>query len=104
MEQGRITHTVFFTLQHEPNTQEAADFLKNSADLLSKIPHVEKFKVLNQISPKNQYNFGFYMEFPNREAYEAYNNHPNHVEYVAAIWKKDVKDFMEIDYTINQEA
>jgi hypothetical protein len=96
----RITHTVFFTLNHEPNSKETDEFLAHSSSILSKIPYVENFKVLKQTSSKNQYDFGFFMEFADKGAYDAYNNHSTHVQYVENIWKKDVKEFMEIDYTL----
>jgi hypothetical protein len=38
------------------------------------------------------------MEFKNNEAYQYYNNHPEHVAFVQNIWLREVKDFLEIDY------
>ncbi len=37
------------------------------------------------------------MIFANQEAYDSYNNHPVHQNYVATRWLKDVRQFQEID-------
>jgi hypothetical protein len=54
---------------------------------------------LAQVSPKNDYRFGFSMEFANLAAYDAYNTHPDHVAFVRDRWIPEVEDFLEIDYT-----
>ena len=51
------------------------------------------------MSPKNDFAFGFSMEFSDQDAYEAYNEHPDHVAFVRDRWTAEVEDFMEIDYT-----
>ena len=40
------------------------------------------------------------MVFANQEAYDAYNVHPVHVQYVAERWVKQVSRFLEIDFTL----
>ena len=57
------------------------------------------FEQLRQVSPKNDYRFGFSMEFADQAAYTRYNEHPDHVAFVRDRWKKEVTDFLEIDYT-----
>lgn len=47
---------------------------------------------------KNNFDYGFSMEFDSVDAYEAYNQHPDHVAFVETFWKKDVADFLEVDY------
>lgn len=98
MEKGRIRHMAIFTLKHEPDAPEAAQFLADGERILSLIPTVEKFEVLYQTSPKSNFDFGFSMEFANQEAYEAYNNHPEHVSFVQQRWEKEVERFQEIDF------
>lgn len=94
----KITHSVFFTLQHRLESTEARHFIDYSVKVLSTIPSVENFQALRQTSLKNPYHYGFSMQFANQEAYDTYNAHPVHISYVEQIWKLQVVDFMEIDY------
>ena len=93
-----IRHTVVFTLAHAPGSVEEASFLE-AATVLAGIPGVERFEQLRQVSPKNDYSFGFSMEFADQAAYSAYNEHPDHVAFVEGRWVPEVTDFLEIDYT-----
>jgi Stress responsive A/B Barrel Domain len=92
-----IRHTVIFTLNHAPGSPEEASFLKD-ADALAAIPGVEKFERLRQVSPKNDFRFGFSMEFASQADYSAYNDHPVHVAFVRDRWMPEVAKFLEIDY------
>ncbi|RFM29046.1 Dabb family protein [Deminuibacter soli] len=92
-----IRHTVVFTLKHPQGSAAEQDFL-TAAKILAAIPRVEKFEQLKQVSPKNQYQFGFSMEFADQAAYDHYNNHPDHVAFVQQRWVNEVAEFMEIDY------
>jgi Stress responsive A/B Barrel Domain len=92
-----IRHTVVFRLKHAKGSAQEADFLK-AADVLVKIPGVQKFEKLRQVSPKNDYDFGFSMEFVDQAAYSFYNDHPDHVAFVQGRWVPEVAAFMEIDY------
>lgn len=98
MEEKRIRHMVIFSLKGDKNSPESEKFLQDGKSILSSIPVVEKFELLNQISSKNEYDFGFSMEFPNEEAYEIYNLHPLHIDFVNQRWKKEVIKFLEIDF------
>jgi hypothetical protein len=95
---GRIRHTVSFALAHAPGSAEEADFLAAAARLADVIPSVEAFEVLREVSPKNAFVHGLSMEFADRAAYEAYNEHPEHVAFVQERWLVEVTDFQEIDY------
>jgi hypothetical protein len=97
VEQGRIRHTVAFTLVHPAGSADETAFLE-AAERLSAIPGVENFELLAEVSPKNDYRFGISMEFTDRSAYERYNGHPDHVEFVERRWVPEVADFLEIDY------
>jgi len=79
--QGRIRHGVVFSPEHEPGSAGEADFLAAVA-ALSAIPGVEAFELMREVSPKNGYRFALTMEFADRDAYEAYNGHPDHVSFV----------------------
>jgi len=92
-----IVHSVFFMLSHEPGSAAETEFLRKAAEL-AHIPGVEHFKVLRETSPKNDFTFGLSMEFADQAAYDAYNNHPEHVAFVNEVWLKEVTDFMEIDH------
>lgn len=93
-----IRHTVVFRLKHPTGSAQEADFLA-AARVLATIPGVETFEQLRQVSPKNDYRFGFSMEFADQAAYSFYNDHPLHVAFVRDRWVPEVEAFMEIDYT-----
>lgn len=92
-----IRHTVVFRLKHAPGSAQEAAFLAE-ARKLAVIPGVERFEALRQVSPKNDYAFGFSMEFADQAAYTVYNDHPDHVDFVQNRWLPEVEKFMEIDY------
>jgi hypothetical protein len=94
---SRIRHTVSFVLRHEPGSPEEADFLAAAAELAA-IPGVERFEIVDEVSPKNPYRHGISMEFADAGAYSAYNRHPDHVRFVAERWEAEVTDFLEVDY------
>ena len=89
----RIRHQVVFTLAPEA---DEADFLAAIAKLEA-IPGVEAFELMREVSPKNGYAHALTMEFADRAAYEAYNEHPEHAGFVANRWDNEVADFLEID-------
>ena len=92
-------HTVTFKLKHPANSPGETAFLQK-AKTLAKLPTVRNFECLTQISKKNNYDFGLSMEFANQSAYEAYNEHPDHVPFIQDIWIPEVTDFIEIDYAV----
>ncbi|MBL8577995.1 MAG: Dabb family protein [Mesorhizobium sp.] len=93
-----IRHTVAFRLKHPRGSAEERAFLE-AGTALGSIPGVEKFERLNQVSPKNDFHFGYSMEFADQKAYDGYNDHPVHVAYVRDRWIPEVEAFLEIDYT-----
>ena len=95
---GRIRHSVAFSLAHAEGSPEEADFLDAIARLEA-IPGVEAFELMREVSLKNSYRFGLTMEFADPSAYGAYNEHPEHVAFVADRWDAEVTDFLEIDTT-----
>ena len=94
---GRVRHTVVFTLAHPEGSPEEAAFLV-AAQELAAIPGVEAFELLRETSPKNGYRFGISMEFADHAAYTAYNEHPDHVQFVQERWLAEVADFLEVDF------
>src|SRR5690242_15690873 len=97
VERDRIRHTVAFTLRHVEGSAEEAAFLEAGREL-GKIPGVERFEVLREVSPKNGFRFGFSMEFADAAVYAAYNDDPVHVRFVRERWVPEVVDFLEVDY------
>ena len=93
-----IRHTVVFRLKHAEKSAEEKNFLADAKRILAKIPGVEKFEQLRQVSSKNDYRFGFSMEFSDQAAYYGYNDHPDHVAFVRERWMPEVEAFLEIDY------
>ena len=94
-----IRHAVVFTLRHASGSVGEKSFLQ-AANILAAIPGVEKFEQLRQTSRKNDYSFGFSMEFADQAAYAAYNDHPDHTAFVQSRWTSEVAKFMEIDYEL----
>jgi hypothetical protein len=96
-EPAMIRHTVVFKLKHAAGSAEEKSFLQ-TAKILAAIPGVERFEQLRQTSQKNEFDFGFSMEFADYESYAAYNDHPTHVAFVRDRWVPEVAAFMETDY------
>lgn len=92
-----IRHTVVFKLKHAQGSLQEKAFIRDAV-VLAGIPGVEKFERLKQVSGKNDYEFGFSMEFRDQSAYAAYNQHPTHVAFVRDRWNREVEKFLEIDY------
>jgi hypothetical protein len=92
-----IRHTVVFNLIHPKGSAEEQKFLEDAL-VLTRISGVMHFEQLRQVSPKNDFSFGFSMEFDDQAAYDHYNGHPLHVAFVRDRWVKEVSKFMEIDY------
>ncbi|MBZ0229944.1 MAG: Dabb family protein [Bauldia sp.] len=92
-----IRHTVAFRLKHAKGSPEEARFLADGRRILTAIPGVGRFEALRQVSPKNDYAFGFSMEFADQAAYDGYDRHPDHVAFVRDRWLKEVDAFLEID-------
>jgi quinol monooxygenase YgiN len=93
---GRIRHSVVFTLNHAEGSAEEADFL-DAVARLEALPGVEAFELMREVSPKNEYDHALTMEFADRAAYTAYDQDPRHVAFVADRWDAEVTAFMEID-------
>lgn len=95
---GKITHSVFFRLKHEAGSAAEKEFIDTCRRVLKPIAGVRDFRVLKETSPKNNFAFGLTMDFADRAAYDAYNNHPDHVNFVQGTWIPNVEEFQEIDY------
>ncbi|MBY5960284.1 Dabb family protein [Membranicola marinus] len=96
-----ITHTVYFKLKHPKGSEEEKAFIQKAVDL-GAIETVHNLRSVKEVSPKNNFDFGLIMQFEDQAGYDFYNNHPDHVDFVENVWKKEVVDFMEIDYVPNE--
>lgn len=93
-----IRHTVMFTLKN-PRSAEEVELLEAASEL-REISTVRKFEILRQVSPKCDHHFGLSMEFENQDAYQFYNDHPDHVAFVENQWIPKVASWQEIDYVL----
>lgn len=96
-----IIHTVAFKTKHSQGSKEEVDFLR-AGKALGNLPMVGNFQCYKQVSQKNEFEFGFSMEFASPIEYAAYNAHPDHVKFVETRWIPEVETFIEIDY-VNYE-
>ena len=94
-----IEHTVVFRLVHAAESPEEAAFLADGRAALTSIPGVEDFRVNRQVSPKSDLTHQFTMVFADQAAYDAYNSHPAHVDFVESRWMPEVEAFQEYDFT-----
>ena len=92
-----IIHSVFFKLIHPVGGEDEAIFFSRLKEL-KKIDVVRAFKLVKEVSPKNEFDYGLVMELENQSDLKAYNHHPDHIEFVNTIWIPQVQDFLEIDY------
>ena len=95
-----IRHTVVFNLKHAHGSLQEKGFLRDAKLAFEKIPGVEKFEQLRQVSRKTDYRFGFSMEFADQKASDAYDRHPRHVAFVQDRWNREVDAFMELDFEL----
>ena len=93
-----IQHTVVFALIHEPGSPAEQDFLEAGRRTLTAVPGVTHFMINEQVSPKSDLGWQFSMIFADRDAYEAYNDHPEHVGFVQRRWLPEVREFQEYDF------
>ena len=94
-----VLHTVVFRLHHAAGSAAEAEFLAAARATLPAIPGVEEFVVRQQVSPKSALTHQFSMRFADQAAYDAYNGHPAHVDFVATRWAHEVAEFQEYDFT-----
>lgn len=93
-----IYHSVFLQFKSELS-QEQRDTFFAAAKKLAHIPGVQSFQCLQEISPKNSFEYGLIMQFETDAVYQAYTQHPDHVRFVEQVWIPAVASFQEIDYT-----
>ena len=90
-------HQVIFSLKSGASGPQTEAFLADARRILSAIPGVTNFQVLKQVSAKNDFDFGFSMDFQDLVAYQRYNDHADHTTFVRDRWIPEVSRFLEID-------
>ncbi|GAB2704699.1 hypothetical protein BKA24_001323 [Microbacterium marinum] len=93
-----IQHTVVFALHHAEASSEEKTFLTDAQRSLSAVPGVQQFRINRQVSDKSDLRWQFTMLFDDQAAYDAYNEHPDHVAFVESRWQHEVRDFQEYDF------
>lgn len=97
-----IRHSVVFKLCYESGSENESAFLL-AASKLGNISNVMNFECLQQISPKNNFTFGIFMQFETLTDFNFYNQHPEHISFIENFWKPGVEDFIELDFeAVNQ--
>jgi len=92
-----IRHSVIFKLKVPIGSDDEKVFL-DEVEKLRTINGVKNFECLRQISKKNNFDYGIFMEFDTMEGYDIYNKHPDHLSFVNKFWLKFVEDFLELDF------
>jgi len=100
LEKGKIQHTVQFSLKQDLDASETDQFLQNAERILTALPGVKNFEIYRQINTKNPYAFYFSMVFDDQQAYDTYNDHPEHVKFVKERWQVGVENFLEADFAV----
>ncbi|NQX11553.1 Dabb family protein [Microbacteriaceae bacterium VKM Ac-2855] len=95
-----IQHTVAFRLVHPAGSAGEAEFLDTAREKLTSIPGVTEFAINQQVSPKSDLAWQFTMVFADQAAYDAYNVHPTHVDFVRSRWQSEVAEFQEYDFVV----
>ena len=95
-----IEHTVAFRLKASVDER---DFLRRAA-ALGALPGVLDFRILRQVSAKNDFEHALAMRFASRADYDAYDAHPEHRRFVNEVWLPDVAAFLELDYVAADPA
>lgn len=98
LKSGEVLHTVIFDLKYPVGSPESKQFLADGIQILTKVPGVQNFQAYRQCSPKNDYQYGFFMRFADQKTFEAYSAHPDHCRFVEERWNTEVTRFQESDF------
>jgi quinol monooxygenase YgiN len=97
-----VRHTVAFALPFEAGSSGEQEFLAE-ARRLAAIPGVHAFQVLRALEEHAELPLTLSMEFTDRAAYDAYDDHPQHRDFVARRWLPTVTAFQESDFTVEPD-
>jgi hypothetical protein len=94
-----IRHTVAFGLPFPAGSAEEAAFLGRGRTLAA-LPGVQNFAVLRSLGEQHDRPWSFSMDFADQAAYDGYNAHPVHREFVETVWLPTVTTFLESDFVL----
>ena len=94
-----IRHTVAFALPFGARSSGEQAFLAE-ARALAALPGVQAFQVLRSLDEQAELPLTLSMEFADRAAYEAYDGHPRHRDFVERLWLPTVTAFQEADFAV----
>jgi len=94
-----MTHPIQHTVTFRLNDGVDGNWFLDKARELAEIPGILEFEVLEQVGKKAaQFELALSMWFNSADDYAAYNDHPDHVDFVKNVWIPNVAEFLELDY------
>ncbi len=94
---AKIRHMVSFCLKYEKGSPQAIEFITDTKKILGAISNLASFDQCEQVSPKNDFDYVFVVDFMSEEDYAAYNADPIHEQYVQERWIPEVTRSQETD-------
>ena len=92
-------HMFAFRWKPEVSAQQKKQAAAAIRELQGKIPDLLETLVGENTSPRSDgYELGGVMRFPTQEAFEAYNEHPEHQKLL--VWLKPLIEAIEVDFTV----
>lgn len=95
-----IKLVVSFSLDHEPNSPEAKEFLKTWHDSITVLPDDVDLQIHTQVAP-SAFQYAVSLTFNNWEEYRVYEARPEFLEYYYEHWKPHVTKAEERVYLLN---
>jgi hypothetical protein len=93
-----LTHIVCWKYKAETTEDEIETHISKLRNLPNVIPHILSFDVGRDILHlERSFDTGLVAVYPNREALDAYNDHPDHRE-VAALGKQIAERVVSVDF------
>ncbi|KAL6635496.1 hypothetical protein U3516DRAFT_576887 [Neocallimastix sp. 'constans'] len=94
-----ILHTIIFKAKDDVKQEQIDKVLKALGNLGKVIPNLSNFKCGKNFSDRSKgFTHSFQVEFPNKDALQVYQVHPEHVKVRDTMLKPIADDLMCIDY------
>lgn len=93
-----LTHIVCWKYKSETTTEQRAEHIAKLKNLPNVIPNIISFNVGTDILHlERSFDTGLVATYPNREALDIYNEHPDH-QAVAALGKQIAEKVVSVDF------
>ena len=93
-----LTHIVCWKYKPETSLEQRADHIASLRNLPEIIPNIVSFNVGSDILHlERSFDTGLVAVYPNREALDFYNDHPEH-QAVAALGKQIAENVVSVDF------